>query len=451
MTSERNLNKRKYILILTVIGLLGSSLFLQVKLCFANPEDGEFSPSDGALIVPDQYKTIQSAIDSAKPCDMIFVRSGTYNVDYITGGDVAILINKPISLIGENNKNTIIHGADARDAQAVIGVVSDNVTISGFTVTGYAGTEIGLWDYGEYNGVNPSGVEITDNIIIANKSAGISTNEGTNNTIARNLIRQASFGIIVSSSDTSIIGNTITDCDIGVQFSSCHDIILQANMISNNGFSTNAGEFGGLLIGPNASDLKIFENRIQKNRDFGINFNDFCRDSNVYSNNITDNGVGVKVSNFLLWPFAPEVGNGNSVFNNNLINNTANAVVESAYPPNLLLMVNQSYNGQVIGNGTNVVSWDNGYFGNYWSDYTPQSQVASTSGIGSASYTINENNIDHYPLISKINIYAINLGSTDPKTATDNFHIDSFVVITTIIIALLFVLTGIILGKRRKR
>ena len=47
----------------------------------------------------------------------------------------------------------------------------------------------------------------------------------------------------------------------------------------------------------------------------------------------------------------------------------------------------------VIGNGTDVVSWDNGLVDNYWSDYN-----------GQGAYVIDENNIDRHPLSQQVDI-----------------------------------------------
>jgi hypothetical protein len=48
--------------------------------------------------------------------------------------------------------------------------------------------------------------------------------------------------------------------------------------------------------------------------------------------------------------------------------------------------------------GTDVVSWDNGAMGNYWSDYSGVDQ--NNDGIGDTPYVIDENNKDSYPLMT---------------------------------------------------
>ena len=51
---------------------------------------------------PADFYTIQGAINAASPGDTIFVYSGTYYEN--------VVVNKTVSLIGENRSNTIIDG-----------------------------------------------------------------------------------------------------------------------------------------------------------------------------------------------------------------------------------------------------------------------------------------------------------------------------------------------------
>ena len=55
------------------------------------------------IIVPDNYPTIQQAVDAAESGDTILVRAGTYDEDVVING-------KSISLIGESASNTTIRG-----------------------------------------------------------------------------------------------------------------------------------------------------------------------------------------------------------------------------------------------------------------------------------------------------------------------------------------------------
>ncbi|MGB8276073.1 MAG: flagellar motor protein MotB, partial [Alphaproteobacteria bacterium] len=54
------------------------------------------------IVVPDDYPTISSAIGNATAGDTIFVKKGTYD-------EQTLIINKTLSLIGEDANNTIIN------------------------------------------------------------------------------------------------------------------------------------------------------------------------------------------------------------------------------------------------------------------------------------------------------------------------------------------------------
>ncbi|MGD8545240.1 MAG: S8 family serine peptidase, partial [Candidatus Bathyarchaeota archaeon] len=79
--------------------------------------------------VPDDYGTIQGAVDAAMDGDTIFVASGTYYEN--------VWIDKEnLALLGEDQVNTIINGRGLYD---VLFVVADNVRIDGFTIRNSGG------------------------------------------------------------------------------------------------------------------------------------------------------------------------------------------------------------------------------------------------------------------------------------------------------------------------
>ena len=74
------------------------------------------------VIVPDDYLTIQEAIDNAAEGDSILVRKGTY-LENIT-------INKALMLLGENKETAIIKSTSA----PVIDIKGNQITICNFTI-----------------------------------------------------------------------------------------------------------------------------------------------------------------------------------------------------------------------------------------------------------------------------------------------------------------------------
>jgi nitrous oxidase accessory protein NosD len=103
------------------------TLFLFLCLCSAivvKSNEALVNAGPSTLIVgSDNYKTIQEAINNASSGDTIFVRKGIYTEN--------IVINKSITLIGEDRESTIIDGGATGN---VISIKASNVTIKGFTI-----------------------------------------------------------------------------------------------------------------------------------------------------------------------------------------------------------------------------------------------------------------------------------------------------------------------------
>ncbi len=64
------------------------------------PEIGIVKAEPKTIVVPDDYSTIQEAVDNAAEGDTVFVKKG-----YHFG---SVFINKSLSLIGENNEPIIV-------------------------------------------------------------------------------------------------------------------------------------------------------------------------------------------------------------------------------------------------------------------------------------------------------------------------------------------------------
>jgi nitrous oxidase accessory protein NosD len=82
--------------------------------------------SQNTITVPDDFSTIQEAINNANEGDTVFVRNGTYSGP--------IVINKSLTLEGENRDSTVIDGGTNEPSGSIVLVAADNVKISGFTI-----------------------------------------------------------------------------------------------------------------------------------------------------------------------------------------------------------------------------------------------------------------------------------------------------------------------------
>ena len=155
------------------------------------------------IYVPTDYPTIQEAINSATEGDTIFVLSGrTYYEN--------LVVNKTVSLIGENRETTIIDGNRTKN---VIYITVDNASIRGFTIK-RSGTFPGN------SGVSldhSSGSDISHNII-TNNYDGISFYYSSNNMISDNTISSNSYNGVsfYYSSNNMISGNTIKNNNSGM-------------------------------------------------------------------------------------------------------------------------------------------------------------------------------------------------------------------------------------------
>jgi parallel beta-helix repeat protein len=85
------------------------------------------------ITVPDDYPTIQEAINHANAGDTVFVRNGTYYEH--------VCVNKTVSISGQDRNTTVI---DGNQTGTVVAVTADNVNVSGFTVqNGEVGLDLG--------------------------------------------------------------------------------------------------------------------------------------------------------------------------------------------------------------------------------------------------------------------------------------------------------------------
>ena len=162
----------------------------------------EAQASPGTIWVPDNYSTIQAAVNASSPGDTIIVRNGTYNENVVVGKRLTIQSEKGAA-------NCIVSASNPH--AAVFYVTADYVNITGFTVrgaTGEAGIRVGI-DFGGH----ASGCTIFSNNII-NNYYGIQLNPLSNNaTITSNTIsNNYHHGIfLLVSSNNTLTGNTMVN------------------------------------------------------------------------------------------------------------------------------------------------------------------------------------------------------------------------------------------------
>jgi parallel beta-helix repeat protein len=374
------------------------------------------------IVVPDDFSTIQEAVDNALPGQTVFVRAGVYTEQHVT-------VDKPLSLVGEDSGNTILVGINniRYSPPYVVQISADHVTVSGFTITNGSIGGIRVETVG--SDIQPTGCVITGNNIV-NNSDGISTYDGTDLTISNNHIsNNREYGVYLSTSQTNIFENNITENGwAGIVIDSCEQVTVSSNNVAENGNQGTIEEYQGGIMLRWHGNFEIYANNITNNG-YGVQFGEGCSNSSVHDNNIKGNSVGVELFNFILTNNSEGIGIGtdNRVYKNNL-ENSQNALIETACPYNITIPI-----AYAIGNGTDSVSWDNGTVGNYWGDYN-----------GQGAYVIDKDNVDHYPLAQQVDIPT---AATTDTVGAPVLTIAAVVTVSAVIIGIVV----LIYFKKRKQ
>jgi len=219
-----------YLLLLTIFH---SPIGIRFNLQIVKP----VGASPDVIIVPTNYTTIQEAINAAKPGDTILAMAETYYEH--------VVVNKTVSLIGENPVITIIDGSGTG---TVVDIKASNVTIKGFTIQN-GGTNMS--DCGIY--VRNHNGKIS-NSSIRNNYNGIWLMGFNSSNIVGNTISNNTYAIQISyySSGNIIVSNTIANNSYGawIPSSSATSNTFHHNNFMNN-TTTQASDFGSGTIWDN--------------------------------------------------------------------------------------------------------------------------------------------------------------------------------------------------------
>ncbi len=301
---------------------------------------------------PDNYTKIQDAIDAAHGGDTVFVYGGTYHEN--------IVIDKPITLTGENRDSTMIKGDGTTH---VVKITRSSTTITGFTIQNggeeYPRSGV-IVDYAD-------NCDIIHNKISHNKGRGVFLKWGNHNYVDDNMIsNNGGSGLRVDFSENTITNNSIHDNEaMGIFFYEGHDCLVDNNHIFHN--------HNGINLESSSKGVIIRNNQIDNNREVGILC--CCESTNckIVRNTIQDNNWAIRMAAIT----------GNTIYHNNFINN-----IHTCY---------DNYDN----------TWDLGcpIGGNYWSDFDEASEGAydnNSDGIIDDSYEIEGGpNEDKNPLISE--------------------------------------------------
>jgi parallel beta-helix repeat protein len=222
------------------------------------------------------YSTIQEAINDAADGDTVLVNAGTYYEH--------VVVNKTVSLVGEDVKTTII---DGNGTGHVVNVVNDNVSITGFTIRNSGHTHMPDLEAGIcLNGT--TGCTISDNRLVDNGFCGIS---------------------LLYSQYNKIICNSVNHTEWG----GIHLLGSSQNVVSGNVVDNTTHEYGVGINGHASSNYNNITENIISNSRYG-SFYHASSHNNICGNNISNIAVeGIWLQDQV---------NYNLVAKNNLINNT---------------------------------------------------------------------------------------------------------------------------------
>lgn len=159
---------------------------------------------------PGNYTKIQYAIDNASDNDTIYVYSGIFNEN--------IVINKSISLIGQDRDTTKILGANGTE---IIRLQDCSAELTGFTIE-------------KFNKINDVGIILTD---------------CWNCYIHKNKVISCGTGLLMGDTDSTVISNnTIFNCTTGMFISFIANITITHNRIEGNGKGSGI-ELWGVAFG----------------------------------------------------------------------------------------------------------------------------------------------------------------------------------------------------------
>jgi hypothetical protein len=196
----------------------------------------------------------------------------------------------------------------------------------------------------------------------------------SNSTVQNIRIINWESGVLGVYGNNTVKNCVITQCQIAIKIYAQYYVVV-GNEIVNNHEGIHIGE-GGLNF--------IAQNNIT---DSGIALSLTDSGNIITQNNIANNKLVIHIS---------RIGYDQMIYRNNFINNTSN-IEDSTFSS--------------FGPKANVLPWDDGSNGNYWSDYNGTDTNRHGVGdnpqimVGIYGYTLSDYHyVDRYPLISPVNI-----------------------------------------------
>jgi nitrous oxidase accessory protein len=364
--------------------------------------------------VPDEYPTIQAAVDAADPGDIIEVSPGVY--------PESVIVETSLTIIGQDKLTTIVDGSGGGSA---FWLGTDGVTIKGFTMRDCS--NYGVIAY--YSG----GHTIDDNIFLNNRYGVFLTNSPSANYVVNNTILnprvRAQIGIKVAlSNGNTISGNYISESTYGIEINdesqlnyvtnntimgTSHGIYIRYSS-NNNVEQNNIASIITGIASVSSDYVNILNNTVSECA-YGIELYGSTYNT-VFANTATQNGYGI----YLVYASDNTI-NGNLASNNywgiRLYESDLNMIIENTFSFN-------AHGIELISYSTgNTIAWNNilnnteqmhqdstsgantwnkmtggKTYGNYWSNYTGEDTDDPPDGVGDTR--LPHRGVDNYPLMN---------------------------------------------------
>jgi parallel beta-helix repeat protein len=347
------------------------------------------------ITVPDDYPTITAAVAGSNNGDIIFVRAGTYDGPI----NQTIVIDKPLSIVGESADKTIINLYPAYNVSWILtapffsysnalSISADHFALLNVTVV--------IANPGGYISATGNQIKIIGNNITTGSTTGITVHgsyckmadnimggriqfDGSFNEVERN-----SLFAIYADGTSNIIKDNVCEF-LGLGYYSNH---TTNNVVSGNRVTTSNRGYSGISL------FNSNNNFFCRNRLLGFCSGFELRGSS--SNTITANTIADSLNAGInLW-----ISYNNAIYLNNFVDNMFGwtpHVIDQYSDPNIRLA---SPNASV-----SIDFWDNGKEGNYWEGYNGSD--VNGDGVGDNPFVINADNQDRYPLMTQVDIYNV--------------------------------------------
>lgn len=220
------------------------------------------------IIVPNDYSTIQEAIEAANPGDTIFVFNGTY-LEHV-------VVNKTVSLLGENRTTTII---DGQGNGTVVSVIAENVTISGFTIRN-SGEKFVYGEPAIWCGIMVGGYEsyinytTISNNTIKDNYIGVFFYDSCNGALISNDIENNTNGVWLMGLWMDVSNNTVSNNGVGLVAAWLGWSNISGNVIASNGGGLGIDDSISIIIDGNRVENNIRGIHVSESVDIAIRRND---------------------------------------------------------------------------------------------------------------------------------------------------------------------------------